>query len=65
MTHFIYPNATQNAVVVQFPAHRRVVEGGLFRLAFQDGDCIYQFAGSSPVRSTRNLITLDVRSRST
>ncbi len=45
------------SAVVQFPAHRRAVEGGLFRLAFQDGDCIYQPAGSSPVRSTDNLIT--------
>ncbi len=53
-THLREASYIGKMVVGQFPARRRIVEGDLFRLAFQDGDCVYQSAGSSAVRSPRD-----------
>ncbi len=50
-THLRDASYIRKIVVGQFPARRTIVEGGPFRLAFQNGDCVYQSAGSSAVRS--------------
>ncbi len=49
-------NHSENEVVGRFSVHRRIIEGGLFILAFQQIDRIRRSVGS-PVRSIDNVMS--------